>query len=181
MTRRLVLVTVLLAICLVAAGAPAQSRTPAAATLVRAAAAPAQEAAAPPPPPQLAAPGVPPLRLIVRFFELTEEQIELLKGFFEDQKEIVQPLMEQIAEKERELKEELSGETPAPELVGRLVIDIHALRAQIGEAHKALMENFVNILSEEQKNKLRAVHHAARLEPVVNAMQQLKLLPGPPR
>lgn len=172
MTKRFVFMSVVLCLCLLMAGVPAV-------TQVRTAAAPSRlekRAVLPPPKP---ASEVSPLRWIARYFGLTPEQAGLLKGYLENQRQTVEPLAAQVTENEKVLRDSLAGNAE-PATVGQLVIDIHALRERILEAHKQLIPNFESILNEEQLRKLQMLRQAARLQPVVDAMRQLTLLPRPP-
>jgi Spy/CpxP family protein refolding chaperone len=173
MKRRFAFTSLVTFLCLLAAGVPA-------ATQVRPAAIPSQRIPMAAPPPPAPAPDVSPIRTLARFFGLTAEQAEQLRGFLDQQRQRIEPLRLQIAEKENALREALAS-NPDPATVGRLVIEIHALQGRINEAHMQLIPGFESILDDEQLRKLQMVRQAARLQPVVDVMRQLNLLPGPPR
>jgi Spy/CpxP family protein refolding chaperone len=131
----------------------------------------------PNPPGPAGGPPVPPIRIVARFFEFTPEQVEQIKGLLEIRQTATEPLAKQIAEKEAELRELMASAKPDPGAVGNLVIGIHQLREQMGEAREQFEKDFESILTEEQKHKLAAVRRAERLEPVFRAMRDLRLLP----
>ncbi len=172
MTRRFAFTSMVLCICLLTAVIPA-------ATQIRPAPVPVQMAPMAAPTSPRPAQDISPIRTVARFFGMTAEQAEQLKGFFENQRLTIEPLRRQIADHEKSLREALAS-NPDPGTVGVLVIEIHALQGQINEAHKQLIPNFEGILDEEQLRKLQMVRQAARLQPVVDAMRQLNLLIGPP-
>ena len=62
-----------------------------------------------------------------------------------------------------------------PAQVGVLVIQIHALQQQMGQAQQSFLTRFVAILDAEQVQKLQAVRIAAQLQPILPAFQPIFL------
>src|SRR5712692_5423212 len=62
-----------------------------------------------------------------------------------------------------------------PAQVGVLVIQIHALQQQMGQAQQSFLTHFVAILDAEQLQKLQAVQIAAQLQPILPAFQPIFL------
>jgi Spy/CpxP family protein refolding chaperone len=116
-----------------------------------------------------------PMRIVVQYFDLTPEQVDQIKGFLETRKAVVEPLMKQIAEKEKDLRDLLGTANPDPTAVGNLTVAIHGLRDQVREAQDQFDTSLDGILTPDQLTKLHAVRKAARLEPVVRAMRELRL------
>lgn len=117
----------------------------------------------------------PALQAVVQFLQLRPEQVERLQQLLQARREAVAPLLQAIAEHERRLRELLeSGGTP-PE-VGQVVIELHALQAQVAQVQQSFLANWENSLEPEQRQRLEPVRQAARLQPIVPAFQQLQLL-----
>ena len=115
------------------------------------------------------------LQAVVRFLQLRPDQVEILQQLLQARQEAVAPLLQAIGEHERRLRELLeSGGTP-PE-VGQVVIELHALQAQVALVQQSFLANWENLLDPEQRQRLEAVRQAARLQPIVPAFRQLQLL-----
>ncbi len=119
-------------------------------------------------------PNVPPIRIIADFFVLTAPQLDEIKGLLETRRAAVEPLAKQIDAKEKELGELIRSSNPDASTLGSLMIEIHGLREQLNRAHKEFIVGFEGVLTDEQKNKLNAVRRAARLDPVIHAMRELR-------
>ena len=127
-----------------------------------------------------AGPGVPmpenPLRVLARFLQLTEQQVADVRTLLEARKDIIEPLMKQIPEKEKELQELLNSASPDPAAVGRVTIAIRDLRRQVDEARKDFAAGFEALLTAEQKTRVNTARQAARLQPVVGALRELGII-----
>jgi len=117
-----------------------------------------------------------PVQVLARFLQLTEQQAADLRALLEARKDIVEPLMKQIPEKEKELPDLLNSASPEPAAVGRVTIAIHDLRRQVDEARKDFAAGFEALLSAEQKTRVNAARQAARLQPVVGALRELGII-----
>jgi len=115
-----------------------------------------------------------PIALVARFFELTPDQMEHVKAMMEIRKATIEPLSKQVAEEEKALQDLMTSSNPDAAEVGKLVLEIHQLREQIGVAQKQFLSSFEAILTTEQQNKLNAVRRAHRLLPVIQALNELK-------
>lgn len=156
MKGKMILTTILMIGCLTVAGVMAQTPQ-----------GPAR--------PQIA-PGTPPGKVLAEFLKLTETQGNDLKQLFEKRQADVQPLQEQLRTKEKSWRELMATPNPDPVAVGRLAIDLHALRGKIAEVQENFMTSLESLLTEEQQNRLHAVQRAALLEPVVRAFRELRIL-----
>ena len=117
-----------------------------------------------------------PMRVLARFLQLTEQQVADMRTLLEARKDIVEPLMKQIPEKEKELRDLLNSPNPDPAAVGRVTIAMHDLRMQAEEARKDFAAGFEALLTAEQKTRLNAARQAARLQPVVGALRELGII-----
>jgi Spy/CpxP family protein refolding chaperone len=117
-----------------------------------------------------------PVQVLTRFLQLTEQQIADLRALLEARKDVVEPLMKQIPEMDRELRDLLNSANPDPAAVGRVTIAIHDLRRQADEARKDFAARFEALLTAEQKPRLNTARQAARLQPVVGALRELGII-----
>jgi hypothetical protein len=117
---------------------------------------------------------------VIRFLELTPEQVTQWDAMLATLEETVAPLREQLRQVEQQLAEELKKETPDPMVVGTLVIQGKGLRVQIGEAHQGYVEAFQAMLTEEQLGKLAFLRRAERAVPLMPAFRLFGLLPPLP-
>jgi len=117
-----------------------------------------------------------PLRVLARFLQLTEPQVANVRTLLDARKDIVEALMKQIPEKEKELQELLNSASPDPAAVGRAAIAIHDLRRQVDEARKGFAAGFEALLTAEQKTRVTTARQAARLQPVVGALRELGII-----
>lgn len=132
-------------------------------------------AQAPPAVPGIA-PIVPPIQLLGRYLELSQDQIERVRVLVEERRNTVRPLNDQVAEKEKALRELLESGNPDAAAVGSLVLEIHRLRKEVQSAIQKFNKDFEGMLGEEQVRKLRLLRQAARLEPVVRAARELGIV-----
>ena len=113
-----------------------------------------------------------PLRVMARYLQLTPDQAEGVRSLLEVRKGIVEPLIQEIAAKEKELRDLIAAGTD-PMSVGRTVLTIDGLRKQVGEAHGQFAACFQELLTPDQKTRLQAVQRAARLQSIVAAAREL--------
>ena len=132
-------------------------------------------AQAPPAVPGIA-PNVPPLQLLGRYLELSQDQVESIRALVEERRDAVRPLNDEIAEKEKALRELLESGNPDAAAVGGLALEIHGLRKEVQSAIQKFHKDFEGLLGEEQVRRLRLLRQAARLEPVVRAARELGIV-----
>ncbi len=114
-----------------------------------------------------------PLETITKFLDLSQAQVEQLKDLIEKRKADTAPLRENLRQERVNLREMMKAAGPNPTLVGEIYIRIHSLRQQLADAKKAFVESFENILTDEQKAKLKAVHRLRRIAPFLRAFRGL--------
>jgi len=103
-------------------------------------------------------------------------QFETLLGQFLP---TLQALQTQIAARQAQLEIQLDQPNPNPGNIAGLVLQIHALQQQVGQAVQIYQNQFAAMLTDEQKQKVQAVTLAAQLQPVAGAFVALKLAPPP--
>lgn len=117
----------------------------------------------------------PAVQAVAQFLELRPDQVQELVRLLQARQSALAPLVQSIQQLEEQLNALLkSGGTPTD--IGQLVIQIHALQGQAMLVQQSFLTNFQNLLGEEQRQRLEAVHVAAQLQPIVPAFQQLGLL-----
>jgi Spy/CpxP family protein refolding chaperone len=123
--------------------------------------------------------GPPPIEELKTYLGLTDTQIQALQQLRRQEMEALQPVHQQMQEKQRTLREQIqAGSTDAAGL-GRLLLEIEALRKSVGEIHKKFHEQAVNSLSADQKTKLNALAEAGKLQPTIGQATALGLLEPP--
>lgn len=115
--------------------------------------------------------------VVIRFLELTPDQVTAWDVLLEARKAAAEPLREQLQAVEEQLRELLQGENPDPTAVGNLVLQGKALREQIAAANQAYVEGFEALLIGEQVDKLAFLRRAERAEPLFPAFRLFGLLP----
>ncbi len=121
-------------------------------------------------------PPAPSLNDVKTYLGLSDTQIQNLQSIRTQERNAVQPLAQQIGQKQSSLDSLLQqGSTDAAAL-GKLLIDIQNLRKQITQAHSNFHDQAVNSLTADQKTKLKALEAAAQLRPAIDQAAFLDLL-----
>ncbi|HSN68053.1 MAG TPA: Spy/CpxP family protein refolding chaperone [Thermoanaerobaculia bacterium] len=92
-------------------------------------------------------------QFLVRYLELTEEQIVKWRSFQEQARTEIAPLAELRKANGEKIREALESGAPNATAIGELVIKNHAIGEQIRGIHEAAQAKFVGILTPEQKAK----------------------------
>lgn len=121
----------------------------------------------------------PPPAVVAHFLEFSESQTDAFLSLLRDLQATGNGIAKQASEKHRELEALLNSDTPDPAAVGLAMIEIRAIQKQMGAAIQRYHEGFAGLLTEEQRRKVQAVTHAARLLPAVQAFVGLQLIPPP--
>jgi hypothetical protein len=116
-----------------------------------------------------------PLAVVAQFLNLRPEQVLATTLFLQDREQAIGPLRPEIARREQRLRELVaSGGDPAE--IGRLVMEIHGLRALVETAQASFLVRFESLLDQAQRRKWRQVRLAAQVSPVLPAFQILQML-----
>jgi len=111
---------------------------------------------------QPAQPPRPGVVVLVKYLELTPDQIASWKQIRTETATTVQPLAQQARELAKQLETALSAATPDPTAVGKLAISLHATREQIKAARDAADGKLRATLTADQKTKFDAFQAAAK-------------------
>jgi hypothetical protein len=115
-----------------------------------------------------------PLQVVAEFLQLRPGQVSELEQLLQGRQAAIAPLFQTAQAKIQQLGILLNtGGNPVQ--VGVLVIQIHALQQQVGQAQQSFLTHFVSILDVEQVQKLQAVQVAAQLQPILPAFQPIFL------
>ena len=127
------------------------------------------------------APQAPPApAIVVQFLGFSDAQTAQFQQLLQTLQASVGGLQQQISPKQQSLEILLNNAQPDPTAVGGLMLQIHALQKQLGQAFQAYHENFLALLTSEQKERAQAVAQAAQLLPAVRAFAEVRLI-EPPR
>src|SRR2546429_353400 len=130
----------------------------------------ADEAPQPPPAPAI----------VVQFLGLSDTQATQFLQLLQNLQTSVGGLQQQIGPKQQSLENLLNNTAPPdPAAVGGLMLQIHDLQKQLGQAFQTYHENFLALLTSEQKEKAQAVVQAAQLLPAVRAFAEVRLIEPP--
>lgn len=122
----------------------------------------------------------PPSAVVATFLGFTEGQTEQFGILLNQFQTSLRALQEQTATLQQQLNILLSQPNPDPALVGRLVLQIHALQQHAAQVVQSFQSAFAGLLTPEQKQKIEEVTLASQLQPVVGAFVALYLVPPPP-
>ncbi len=120
-----------------------------------------------------------PVRIMVRYLDMSPSQVAHFIELRQHLRECVAPRHERLKRLKAALKEALSQNPPSSELIGDLVIEIHAVKQEIRRCHAAYQQAFADMLDDEQLRKMEILQAAARLRPVIHAFSALGLLGTP--
>jgi len=119
-----------------------------------------------------------PFKMIVRFLELDEFQVEEWKTLIEQRRADATLLEEQAREVQERLKAEFETGSPDPTAVGELVIERRVIAENLVSLKRDYLETFrTEILTENQVQRLNFLHRADRVQPLIPAAKRLGLLP----
>ncbi len=127
-------------------------------------------------------PPPPPVIIVVNFLGLSQDQAAQFGHLLESLQTNVHGLELQMQAAQKQLGELLDASAPDPAAVGRLLLQIRGLQQQVQQAVESFRQQFLQLLTADQKDKLGAVQQAAQLLPAVSAFGALHLieLPSPP-
>ncbi len=127
------------------------------------------------------APQRPPAPVIVaQFLGFSDTQLAQFQQLLQSLQATVGGLQQQVGPKQQALDSLLSTAQPDPATAGELLLEIHALQQQLGQALQSYHESFLALLTSEQMQKTQAVVQAAQLLPAVKAFAEGRLI-EPPR
>ena len=118
--------------------------------------------------------------IVVQFLAFSDTQTAQFTQILQTLQATAGGLQQQIAPKQQTLDTLLNSAQPDAATVGRLLLEIHLLQQQFGQAVQTYHENFLALLTSDQKQKIQAVAQAAQLLLAVKAFAEVRLI-EPPR
>jgi Spy/CpxP family protein refolding chaperone len=116
---------------------------------------------------------------IKTYLGLSDAQLASLQQLNQQQRQSMQQLAQQIQQRSNSLRQLLQASTADPAAVGRTVLEIEALRKQANTAQTNLRNASVNVLSADQRAKLKVLEDAAKLRGETAQAAMLHLLTPP--
>ena len=126
------------------------------------------------------APPPPAPAIVAQFLDLSDSQAAQFKQLLQSLQATAGGLQQQMAPKQQALDTLLGSAQPDPATAGKLLLEIHGLQQQLGQAIQSYHESFVALLTPDQMQKTQAVVQAAQLLPAVKAFAEVRLI-EPPR
>lgn len=118
----------------------------------------------------------PPIQVVAAVLKLSDDQVHTLTQILAAKAAAIQPLADQIQQHQQEIATLIGGHNPDPAQLGRLLIETHALQAQVQTISAAATAQFVSILSAPQQQTLAQIHQASQVCPVVPAFAAVGVL-----
>ncbi|MFN3322410.1 MAG: Spy/CpxP family protein refolding chaperone [Bryobacteraceae bacterium] len=113
------------------------------------------------------------------FLGLTDAQVTQLRQLQRERMETTRPLMRQMAEQRKRLREAMDGPAPDATAVGNLVLEGNQLRRQLQQTSTQFRERARGVLTADQTAKLAELEKAAALRPAIGQAAMLNLIEGP--
>ena len=116
------------------------------------------------------------LAVVAAFLELTPEQVSALTALLQQRHQAIAPLIQEVVTRQQQIAEQLQSGAPDPLTIGTLVIEIHQYLQQVREVQVTFMQDFLNLLTEEQRRRYAAIRLAEQLQPFLPAFRTLRLI-----
>jgi len=117
-----------------------------------------------------------PVAVVAHILELSPDQITAWSGILHARQAAIEPLVQQVQAHEQAIGQALAGANPDPLEVGRALIELRGLQAQVGNVNAQSATQFEQLLTEEQAQRLNDIRAAAQVCPIVPALQATGLL-----
>ena len=114
---------------------------------------------------------------VVRFLDLSEEQVVAWDEIYQIHREAEQPLQEEIAAVQALIEELFEEGEPDPYELGLLMIERRELGEALIEVHVIYHEAFVALLEEFQVRRLRFINRADDVQKAIPAFKLFELIP----
>jgi chromosome segregation ATPase len=121
----------------------------------------------------------PRLEALKSYLSLSEQQVETLSAVQRSLTEATRSIHEQIASKQKELREEMAKSEPSASVAGQLMADTKALRSQIDTKRDEFRTQTRAVLNDQQKAALSALETALSLQQAARQAVAINLLEAP--
>jgi Spy/CpxP family protein refolding chaperone len=89
-------------------------------------------------------------------------QMEQLAALAKEKQQAMVPVRQQATKAQQALQEAMSSGTPDPGIVGKLALELRAARQQAQQTNQTFHNRALNVLTEDQKAKLKDLQELAR-------------------
>ncbi len=113
------------------------------------------------------------------YLNLTEPQVADLQAAKRAFREETRPLMEELHETGRALREEMGLVSPNPSVIGDLTVQLKGLREQLKAAKTAQREQILGFLTEEQRGQVEELERVMSLQAVAHQAAAMNFIEGP--
>ena len=114
---------------------------------------------------------------VVRFLDLSPEQVEAWDVIYQIHREKEQPLQEMIADVQEQIDALFDAGNPDPEQAGELFILRRQYAEELLDVHIVYHEDFVLLLDEGQTGRLRFIARADDVQKFIPAFKLFELIP----
>ena len=121
----------------------------------------------------------PRLEALKSYLSLSDQQVETLTTVQRSFMEATRSIHEQIAAKQKELREEMAKSEPSANIAGQLMADAKALRSQVDAKRDEFRTQTRAVLNDQQKTALSALETALSLQQAVRQAVAINLLEAP--
>ena len=118
---------------------------------------------------------VPDLKTVL---SLSDTQVQALVGIQQQKPQVLQPLLQQIQQDEQNLQQLLAN-NPDPAAVGRLFIEINAIKQHIQQVLSNFQQQSLSILRPDQRMQVQSLADVLRLQVAAQQAVGLGLLSPP--
>ena len=102
------------------------------------------------------------IRELKSYLGLTDSQAESIRNARRQQRDGMQPAVQELKSKQQALKGALDSGRQDPNEIGRLTLEARAARQKMMDARKASAANTASMLTPEQRSKLEALKSGGR-------------------
>jgi Spy/CpxP family protein refolding chaperone len=113
------------------------------------------------------------------YLGLSDQQVQDISGVQSSFRQAAQPLMQQMAEKSKDLRQAMQQNPVDSSLVNQLKSDLSGLRDQMQSLRTQYRAQAQGYLTEDQKTKLGALEQALTLLPAARQAAGMNLLEAP--
>jgi chromosome segregation ATPase len=121
----------------------------------------------------------PRLEALKSYLGLSDQQVETLTAVQRSFMEATRSIHEQIAAKQKELREEMAKSEPSASVAGQLMADAKALRSQIDAKRDEFRTQTRVVLNDQQRIALSALETALSLQQAARQAVAINLLEAP--
>ena len=118
----------------------------------------------------------PPIAVVSAFLELSADQTATLIEIVHTRDAAVRPIAGSLQAVQQELAALLETSNPDAAAVGTLLVQIHAGQKQIHEIAQSAAASFEQALTDDQRQRLQLIRHAAQAAPSLPAFRAAGLI-----